>query len=95
MIGRGASIGRIWTLLLEGYWEGRRLEDLEGLDPDVVDGRVWEGTSLLDGDWKGRQLEGSGRRYWMGIGRDVVAGRRLEGTLLLEGLDIDGDWKGR
>ena len=40
---------------------------IEGLDPDVVDGRGLEGTSI------GRGLEG--------LDSDVVAGWRLEGTL--------------
>ena len=52
--------------------------DVNWKDPDVVAGWGLEGLDL-DGDWKERQLEGSGWRFWMGIGR-VGSGWGLEGT---------------
>ena len=55
------------------------------MDPDVVAGRVLEGTALDLGVVAGRV--GSGRCCWKGIGRDVGSRWGLEGALLLEGLE--------
>ena len=77
------------TLLLEGDWKGWiQTLLMEGLDPNVVDGRV-----RRDVDWKGRWIrtllmEGT-------LELDVVDGRDVNWkgcwirTLLME-----GDWKG-